>query len=171
VKFDGTSLVSSSTLTQDSTGRVKNSAQPIVSAFRSANVGSVTGDGTGYVILFDTILLNVGSSYSGGTGIFNASVAGNYLVCGAVCNSNIGAANTAGIILIEFTGRSFSAGAMNYTVCKDVNNNIVNSFSVISPMAVSDQLFIGSVVSGGTKTVGVNGSGNPLTYLGIYLLC
>lgn len=170
VKYDGTRLVSSSTFTLNSSNYANNSSQPLVSAYVNTSVNNVTGDGTNYTVLFNTVLVNNSSSYVSGSGVFTAPVAGNYLVTGSIGLTGLGAADTAGIILVGFTARTYQMTAMNYGAIRDVNNNLVVPFSVISPMAISDQVLIGVQVSNGTKNIGVLGSANPLTFLGIYLL-
>lgn len=48
------------------------------SAFLSSTQLNVTGDGTNYIVPFDSVLYNLGAAYNG-TGIFTAPVTANYL--------------------------------------------------------------------------------------------
>jgi hypothetical protein len=57
----------------DTSGRITTPYQPAFSARRTSSTGTST------VILYDDIILNVGSNYSSSTGRFTAPVAGNYL--------------------------------------------------------------------------------------------
>lgn len=70
--FSSTPLITSGVMT--------NTAQPSFSAYKSSSTNNVTGDGTAYTILFDTVITNVGSSYVSGTGTFTAPVTGKYLL-------------------------------------------------------------------------------------------
>lgn len=170
IKYNGTSLVDNTTFKIDASNRATNSSQPLASYYLGTTVSNVTGDGTVYTILFDTVAINQGTILNTSTGIVTASVTGNYLLTGSVALTNLSVANTAGIIDIVSTAKTYETGACNYGLIRDVNNNLLQSFSKILPMTAGDTLKITIKVSGGTKIVGVLAASSPITYLDIVLL-
>jgi hypothetical protein len=156
VKYDGTSLVSSSTAKIDASNRMTNPSQTLATAYVNANVNNQTGDGTVYTIIFNSTVINQGSAFNTGTGTFTAPITANYLISGSVGIGNLGALHTAGIISIISTGNTFETAAFNYGAMRDANNNLVLPIAgIVVPMTANDTLIIKVTVAGSTKTVGV----------------
>lgn len=170
IKYDGTGLVSSSTLTCNASNYVNNSSQPLCVATVTSTVNNVTGDATNYQIIFDTVVINHSSSYNVSTGVFTAPVAGNYLVTGSVGLNNISAGHTGGIIGMYFTAGAFQTSALNYAAAADANSNIVLPFNAIQAMALNDVVHVSVAVEGSTKTINLLGANPVLTYLNVFLL-
>lgn len=61
----------------------------------------MTGDGTGYKIVFDTAYFNVGTNYGTGTGNYTAPVTGSYCFYAMVTFTNIGVSTTVRGLLVE----------------------------------------------------------------------
>ncbi len=92
-KFDGTSLVSSTTATLDASNRLVNTAQPCFFARVSGSPTATTGNGAAYTVIFDVSVFDQGSNYNTSTGIFTAPVTGRYLFTTNVAVSNLVVAN------------------------------------------------------------------------------
>ena len=59
-------------------GSMTKPLQPAFRAYLSANVNNVTGDGTVYTLICNTVLFDQQSNYNNSTGIFTAPVTGKY---------------------------------------------------------------------------------------------
>lgn len=61
-------------------GQISKPLQPAFSAYRTANIANVTGNGAIYPIIYDSTasLFNIGACYSTATGLFTAPVTGRY---------------------------------------------------------------------------------------------
>lgn len=82
VKYDGTRLVTSSALTLSAANVLQNTAQPCFFVYLNTTSSNVTGDGTTYPVLYDTVLFDQASNItlnSAGKTIFTAPVTGKYL--------------------------------------------------------------------------------------------
>lgn len=151
-------------------GSINSTKQPLIAAYVSANIGGATGDGTHYTVPFDTVNVNNGGSYNSATGVFTALNTANFMFLGQVVFSNVQGGNTAGILNFPFTNRTYQVMPCNLANIKDGNNNATIPFSIINNMAAGDTVYVVAVASGSSKVVGINGSGAPLSYLGIYML-
>ncbi len=78
VKYDGTSLVTS-TAVIDSTNRLINTSQPCFEAYVNTSITDITGDATVYTVIFDTEVYDIGSNFNLATSVFTAPVTGKYL--------------------------------------------------------------------------------------------
>lgn len=129
------------------------------SAYLSASTtNDVTGDGTVYDVLFDTTIFTDGN-YNTGTGIYTAGLTGRFLVSGAITLNNIGAHPRVQVYV--------NAGAYLYYPWLINGTNAATGTQLTLPFSQLVNLFatetvkISVVVTGGTKTVGVVGSGSP----------
>ncbi len=161
VKYDGTSLVTSSTAKIDSSNRYTNTSQPLFYAFNTSTDTNVTGDGTSYTILFDSAVINQGSHYNTGTGIFTAPVAGFYSFSANVLVGDIGTHNEC---ILFFTGNvnQTRASNCNPSAMKTGGNQLSVGGSFFINMAANDTMKIVLYVAGSTKTVDVQGDASQL---------
>ena len=58
---------------------VTTSTQPVFMAYLSTTQSNVSGDGTTVQVVYDTALVNQGSNYNAGTGVFTVPITGNYI--------------------------------------------------------------------------------------------
>jgi hypothetical protein len=129
------------------------------SAYLSASTtDDVTGDGTVFTIPFDTTLYTDGN-YNIGTGIYTAPLTGRYLITGVVMYNNIGAHPDVQVI-INNNGMLYSAWLINGTNAAS-GTQLRLPFSQLISMFATNTTKISVVVTGGTKTVGIVGSGAP----------
>ncbi len=145
-----------------------SNTQPIVLAYRSSVTAAVTGNGTVYTVIFDTITSNAGSNYNNTTGIFTAPVDGNYNVMGNVGFRGFGTSTS-------FT--SYIVSTSNTLPCQsNAAFNIGLSAIIWCPfkgtlrLSASDTIRIQAVGAGGTLTNTIFGGAAYATYLTISLV-
>lgn len=168
VKYDGTSLVTSSTAKIDSSNRYTNTSQPAFFAYIDTAPANVTGDGTTYTLACNNVLFDNGSNYNNSTYTFTAPVTGVYIVSIGVLFQNTVTANTA-VIQLGGTVPVYTYG--NTAGFAAAGNNPLN---VVWPrkMTAGDTFTANVSCSGGAKTVGVYGGVNdPRTWFSAYLVC
>jgi len=170
LRSDGTNIVNSTAFTIGSTGIMGNTAQPVLFAKIGTTVTNVTGDGTLYTILFDTVVSQQGSNYNSGTGTYTIPVTGYYLV---VCNVVY-----AGVISSHTTGVIKSGGTHNFITqfgpfqSADASGNVTGTVNFIRSFTASDTLTITTTISGGTKVVDLVGEDFGVhSLLNIALIC
>lgn len=157
VKYDGTSLVTSSTALIDSSNRQTNSSQPCFLANKSSSSSNVTGDGTTYTVIFDVEQVDQGSNYDNSTGIFTAPIAGRYQFNANVTVTGMTSAMNFGNLTLLTTGSVYNGLRANYGAIRDSGNVICVSISVIATMAANDTAKIQINIAGGTKVATVFG--------------
>lgn len=130
---------------------------------------NVTGDGTAATVVFDTALLNLGTGYAVGTGIFTAPVTGNYLFSSTVLLNNLAAGHTSGTLSftasLSSTPTTWIAASLNpkaQAVSSGTSSGIVGASTILA-MTAADTIKIVVTISGSTKTVGFNGASSVLT--------
>jgi len=163
VKYDGTSLVTSSTALIDINGRMTNSAQPAFSAYLPTDDANVTGDATFYVIGSVTavtkIFDNTNSLNTNGT--FTAPVTGKYFLrMTSQLNTITTSTNLQARIIC--TSQSFQGVLVNPLGIVLGGSLIVTADAIVS-MTAGDTATFNVLAAGGagTKTVGVSGGTGP----------
>lgn len=164
VKYDGTSLVTSSTALIDSSNRYTNTSQPAFSARASAQ-NDVTGDGTTYTIIFANEIFDQGNNFDG-TSTFTAPVTGKYQFNVHFSLTGIVAGMTGLDAYITTSKRtyyvlhsdvvSFSQGAS----CRFTS-------SVLADMDAGDTCVAKLQVSGGSKVIDIE----AVSYFQGFLVC
>ena len=170
VKYDGTSLVTSSTALIDSSNRMTNTSQPCFLAYLGSNATNVTGDGTVYRVAFDTEAYDVGSNFTtGASAAFTAPVTGKYLLSVSVRWSvAVFTTNTFNVQIVT-TARTYDC-QLGYV--SGSSNNSTISFSVLADMSATNTAYVNFSCAGGTKTVSALGGASPvLTFFSGHLVC
>lgn len=168
VTYNGTSLVNYAGPQLSSGGILTNTTQPAFSAYLTTSITNSTGDGTIYVIVFDTSSLNVGTSFSASTGLFTAPVTGNYMFS---YGTYIGTSST-------FTEVDTYLHINSSNLYKRIDPLITTTtsdqvFSVIIPLSASDTVgvAISASTAASTKNTTLNGSAtNRLNFFSGYLV-
>jgi hypothetical protein len=158
VKYDGTSLVTSTTAKIDSSNRMTNTSQPCFLVQVQTPISNVTGDGTVYSVLFDTTTYDQGSNItlnSSGKTIFTAPVTGKYLLQASITLTTATVAQQTQIRIIT-TGRTYFAG-FNLT---NAGNSMGLPITCICDMTAADTALIQVFQGGVTKNASVSGSGS-----------
>jgi hypothetical protein len=171
VKYDGTSLVTSSTARIDSSNRYTNTSQPAFLANNGSNATNVTGDGTVYTCQFNVEQYDNGSNFAANT--FTAPVTGKYLFSSAMFVASLNASHTS-LTYNLVTSGGISLSFVNLNPAPIANaTNVFFSGSAIVQLTANDTVTMQLTVSGSTKTVlwpGAAIGANPSYFCG-ELLC
>lgn len=153
------SIVMNSGLTVDSSGRTTNTAQPAFHAYLSApTANNVTGDGTNYVIIFDSEKFDVGGNFDTATGIFTAPKTGKYLFCINFMTTNSVGAQTTGQLFLVTTSDTYEAPYDSPTATRNAGDFYGKQLSILAQMTAGDTAYVQLNLAGSTKTVGIFGS-------------
>jgi hypothetical protein len=142
-------------------GQLNLPGQPAFFAVQSANVINVTGDGTPYKVINDTIIFNIGSNYNNSTGIFTAPVTGKYRLSYSSWIQNVGV-GTQYSAQITTTSKRYIGFAGSPLAIKDSTNNIVTSGCFLCDMIAGDVASLDINVAGQSKSIDAAGNGEPL---------
>jgi len=168
----GTALFDNSTVKIDSTGRMTNTTQPAFQAYLGTSDLNVTGDGTNYLLGSGnalTIVVNQGTNFTTG-GTFTAPVTGQYFFYFAGFLMSVGAGHTTLQLQITTTGNTFNGAYINPGAVRAAGNFLGQNMSIFCPMTAGDTATFNIIVSGSTKTIGIDGN-QGLTFCGGYLVC
>lgn len=162
VAVNSSALGTNDAIVSTTSGEITFPLTPLVLAYNSATDTSVTGDGTVYTIIFDTVITDQNSDYNNSTGTFTAPVTGKYEFGAWALLTSLGAGHSAVYMEITTTGNTFRTSAMTGAGTRDSGNNLGVSSKVICPMSATDTCVIKVFASGSTKTVGVGGTASPI---------
>lgn len=124
----------------------------------SATGTNLTGDGTQYTLVCNTVTLNTGSGYAGGTGIFTAPSTGTYFFTFNIFLSNLIATHTNVYVYFQIvTVSSDRVISLNPYITQNSSGEFGISGSIVKSMTASQTAKVIIAVSGGTKTVSVVG--------------
>ena len=136
------------------------------SAYRSADVANVTGDGTAYMVPYNVSLVNVGSGFNTGTGVFTAPNTGRYMFNVTVGLSTLGAGHTLGTMQLVTTGGTYTSNYAAYGPIRASNNLYMQTFSQLVSMTAGDTAYVVVTVSNSTKTVTLYGAAGNSSFSG-----
>lgn len=99
--------------------------------FMNGGVSNVTGDGTTYTILWDTVSgVTNGITYNSGTGIFTIPNQGTYLMMSNVTTTGLVSANTSGFVAVNHgLGTDSSVQIINPFAAMATANGLSNAFT------------------------------------------
>ena len=172
VTYNGTSLVNYAGPQINSSGRMTNTSQPAFLAYLANNQAGVTGDGTDYQIPFDSVSFDQTSSFTtGASAQFTVPVTGAYMFTGSVSIQGIGAGQTDALVHVFSNGVQFQCFRVN--PINTIGGTLIMPFSLMPQRLSSTQVVTFKVqVSGGTKSVQVNGNGSAfITFVSGFLVC
>ena len=145
------------------TASLTTSTTPIAEVvIAGTSIANVTGDGTNYTVVFDAAILNIGSAFNTGTGVFTAPVAGSYMMASTLTLGGVDVAHTKGIMNLfhPFTGGT--QGRNQYSVINPAamqtsDNQVSISATSFYDLDVGDTIEVQIQVNGGAKTIDVLG--------------
>lgn len=161
VKYDGTSLVTSSTATLDASNRMTNTAQPAFLALTGAQA-NVTGDNTTYTVTFTTEIFDQANNFDG-TSTFTAPVTGRYYFTNSLSLGDFTTSHTNSLIQFVTSNRTYEMVVVNMVNVREAANFYNLSASTLSDMDAADTMTVSINVSGGTKVVDVNAANGRLS--------
>jgi hypothetical protein len=155
------------------TGANKALTQPTQPCFAAkvsnTTITNVTGDGTKYFVIFNSVTFDNLSNYNSGTGIFTVPVTGRYFFATGLLLTGVGVAHTAGTFALEYAG-TFTLTGLNNTAVAALGTNFTYTGSTIIPLTAGDSVRVSISVSNSTKTVSVlGGVGNTCWFHGVLL--
>lgn len=151
-----------------STVTILRNPLPAFFAYLNTSVTNVTGDGTRYTVLCDTVLFDTSSNYNTGTGFFTAPNTGVYSFAASIGYENLSASHTNGNVSFKNNAGIFIQGAAGDPIAQAGGgglNKMNWNVSCIVKMTAGDNFSLVGLIFGGTKTVGLEGtSGFPGLY-------
>lgn len=122
---------------------------PNVYATLGTAVSSVTGDGTVYTLVWDT--LSFGSGYNVSTGVFTAPMNGDYLFLVDCYMTNLTSSHTSCIMQLISTSNSYTFKQFNIESSMNSSNSFLIQGFIPTRMSKNDTSSITIQISNGTK--------------------
>lgn len=168
----GSALGTNNCLRISSDGEITAPLQPAFLAVLNADISNVTGDNTGYPVVWDTVAFDKNSDFDG-TSTFTAPQSGRYLLSVGLSLGGITASHTQMYANIVTSNTTFTIFQCKPSAIRSVNNEIGLFTEVLCDMDISDTAYINVVVQNGSKVVDVitNNSSNTYSYFSGYLAC
>ena len=149
-------------------GPQRNVGQACFYAYLSGNASNVTGDGTNYTIVFNSVLYDQNNNFNTGTGVFTAPVTGRYLLISTTTFLGLTASHTGAVL--RFNG-SFAERGLDVKPYAISNaGTLTLTYSMVVSMSATNTLHCESSVSGGTKVVSIV-AGNISSSFSGFLIC
>jgi hypothetical protein len=173
VTFDGTATFSGRTLQAGTGISITNgngvSGNPIINATGSVTtngffvyltntISNVTGDGTVYTVVFDTVVTNPGGGYSTLTGLYTAPTTGLYSFSSTIFYNGIDTTGWTDVIS-SFTGSVYSYRATQFSnlTTGTAATPVCLTTSAILFMTAGDTMGSSMAAFGGPKVIGPAG--------------
>lgn len=133
---------------------------PAMFAYLNTPVSNVTGNGTTYVIKFDTVLF--GSGYNTSTGLYTVPVAGIYLCCGSFKYTNIINGANGNLAVFTQNGSAYRISEYATTATKTNSNTFCTNGMNVFTAAAGDTLSMSAQLNNGSAaSVGIAGGTAP----------
>lgn len=120
-----------------------------------------TGDGTDFFIIFDnesSPFFDQNGNYDNTTGVFTVPVSGKYQINAKVTMNNLTALHTQAYLTVKVGGANYSSNRINPGACRDAGNMLTMQISFVVALAATATVAVALLVSGSTKTVGIEGA-------------
>jgi len=141
------------------------------SAYLNTPVEGVTGNGTVYTVICNTVITDLGSNYNSATGVFTAPTTGYYLFNVLIQLGNLNTAFTSGTVSLVTTSRTYTSYLGNVGNYCATTNILSNSQCFVALMSATDTATVQISVSGSTQIVSLVGQNtNPITQFSGFLV-
>lgn len=130
----------------------------------AAPIPNVTGNGTIYTVVYDTVKFDRGSNLSGGTTTFTAPVDGVYWFTFDVLFTNVQASHTVGEIRI--VGGGDWVDVFSPANERNANDEVNRKISVLMSLTASDTVSTRVQISNGPLNVGIFGGAGHCFFCG-----
>jgi len=146
--------------------------QPSFLATVNSSINNVTGDGTIYTVIFDTIRYDQASNFNTTTGTFTAPRTGIYLFQVGLGMNTVGAGHTYSSLALVTTGRSFALDVESPAAVRASTNDFDVCCGTFVNMTAGDTANITIQVSNSTKTINIRGDSSVgLSWFSGALIC
>ena len=133
--------------------------QPAFFAYVTSTIPAVTGDGTGYQVIYDSTKFNIQNGYNASTGSFTAPVSGIYHFTASVYWLNVTPSHTTGSINIATTAYGPVSGFTgNPASIRNASNAESSTVAATVQMAAGETASVTTIVLGGTKVISIAGT-------------
>lgn len=141
-KIAASEELETSTVFASHSGYITRPLQPAFFVYQDAVINDITGNGATYSLIFDTVVFDIGSNYSTGTGIYTAPESGKYFFS---TTSGFGACTTTAIGLYIVTSSYSYDSNFSRTSAGNWQSTHV---STITPLDAGDTVHIDLYGSG-----------------------
>ena len=142
------------------TNIVSSQSSPVLLVYVASTISGVTGNGTVYTVLYDTVAFGDSANYS--SGLYTVPITNNYLISACFTFSNIiNAANSnlSGPIL---NGTTYAAIENSMNALKDSLNTFSFNFTTTSFMTSGQTIgTVAKINNGSTASVNLSGGTSP----------
>ena len=152
------------------TGEVVKPLQPAFLANVGTTITNITGDGTNYLVIFETEIFDQNSDYNTTTAKFTAPVTGRYLFHYNLSMSGLDASMTDWIQEIITSNRNYRSVWLNPAPAITSTRYTVGA-TAIADMDAADTAHCTIKLSGSTLTADVLGATNTISRFSGYLIC
>ena len=142
-------------------GEITKPLQPAFLVTNSNTQTDVTGDGTSYTVTWNNEIFDANADFASDT--FTAPVTGKYYLQAQVFLRQLGVAHTTIVVRIVTSNRTYQ---QSFTGAAGVPSGMCVGLSVLADMDAADTAIVQIQVSGSTKTVDVDNSGNDSFFSG-----
>ena len=130
-------------------------------AYNSQGTADATGDGTAATVVLDTKVFDLSSNFASNT--FTAPVDGKYWLKAAAGLVDLSAGHDRGYLMLVTDDANYRGSNLNVWAASNVSHAIGLHCSVLAEMSAGHTAYVRCQVTGGTKTVDING-GLEYTY-------
>lgn len=156
----GTSLGTNDTWIMTSDGERTMPLQPAFYGALSIDVNNVTGNGTLYLVIWDTERFDQGGDYDTTTGLFTCPVDGNYQFNACVPMGGIVASNE-GRISFRLNGAEIGCSTRcQLSQIRDAGGNLAQNISMFIDLDAGDTVGVNYFVNGGAQVAGIRATSN-----------
>ena len=142
--------------------------QPGAKAYLSASQTNATGDGTSFLIPFDTVSYDNTSSWNLGTGVYTVPTTGVYFICGALEWLKVSGTPTE--IVLNLTGTKSKTFLLMSPQGSD-SGTLQLTFSCMDTFTAGNTISLTVQVLGSTKTSTIAGGNDTKTNLQLWMVC